>query len=132
MADRSLKEYPQWGQHIKLQFFERRHPVHFIAPSLNSFPQRGHFNVVFIPFHLWFLAVLPFCCLSVLPLTPKPQHCSTAKLQHKKCSYIPIHLSKKFNIPPTPKAMGKITADIQRVFFNPLSLIIIKNWAIKG
>jgi hypothetical protein len=48
MADRSLKEYPQWGQHIKLQFFERRHPVHFIAPSSNSFPQRGHFKIDFI------------------------------------------------------------------------------------
>jgi hypothetical protein len=86
MADRSLKEYPQCGQHIKSQLFERRHPEHFIAPSSNSFPQRGHFSVVFIPFHLWFIAVLPFCCLSVLPLTPKPQHCSTAKLQHKECS----------------------------------------------
>jgi hypothetical protein len=85
-ADRSLKEYPQWGQHIKLQFFERRHPPHFIAPSSNSFPQSGHFNVVFIPFRLWFVAVLLFCCLAVLPLTPKPQHCSTAKLQHKECS----------------------------------------------
>jgi hypothetical protein len=86
MADRSLKEYPQWGQHIRLQFFERRHPVHFVAPSSNFFPQRGHVNVVFIPSHLRFLAVLPFCCLSVLPLTPKTQHCSTAKLQDKECS----------------------------------------------
>jgi hypothetical protein len=86
-ADLSLKVYPQLGQQRRLQFFEKMHPeVHFISPSENSFPQRGHFNVVFIPFRLWFVAVLPFCCLAVLPLTPKPQHCSTAKLQHKECS----------------------------------------------
>jgi len=48
MADRSLKEYPQWGQHIKSQLFERRHPEHFISPSTNSFPQRGHFKIDFI------------------------------------------------------------------------------------
>jgi len=52
MAERSLKEYPQWGQQRRLQFFERRQPAHFTSPSTNSFPQSGHFNVVFIPFHL--------------------------------------------------------------------------------
>jgi hypothetical protein len=42
MAERSLKEYPQWGQQRRLQFFERKHPeVHFISLSKNSFPQRG-------------------------------------------------------------------------------------------
>jgi hypothetical protein len=48
MADRSLKEYPQWGQQRRLQFFERRHPEHFISPSMNSVPQRGHFKIDFI------------------------------------------------------------------------------------
>jgi len=28
--------------------------------------------------------------------------------------------------------MGKMTAVIQRVLFKPLSLIIIKNWAMQG
>jgi len=40
---------------------------------------------------------------------------------------IPIHLSKKFNIPPTPNATGKTTADIHKAFLRPLSLTIIKN-----
>jgi hypothetical protein len=49
MADRSLKEYPQWGQQRRLQFFERRHPEHFISPSMNSFPQRGQrYDVDFV------------------------------------------------------------------------------------
>ncbi len=45
---------------------------------------------------------------------------------------MPIHFNTKFTIPPTPNAMGMTAADIQRVFFNPLSLIIIKNWAMHG
>jgi hypothetical protein len=48
MADRSLNEYPQWGQQIRLQFFASRHPLHFIAASSNSLPQRGHFRGDFI------------------------------------------------------------------------------------
>jgi hypothetical protein len=40
---------------------------------------------------------------------------------------IPIHCSRKFTTPPTPKAMGKITTDIQSAFLKPLSLTIIKN-----
>jgi hypothetical protein len=52
MAERSLKEYPQWGQQRRLQFFEKGQPAHFTSPSENSFPQRGHFNVVFIQFCL--------------------------------------------------------------------------------
>jgi hypothetical protein len=39
----------------------------------------------------------------------------------------PKNFSKKFSMPPTPKATGKITADIQRAFLRPLSLTIIKN-----
>jgi hypothetical protein len=41
-------------------------------------------------------------------------------------------LSRKFTPPPTPKAMGMTAADIHRALFNPLSLIIIKNWAMQG
>jgi hypothetical protein len=48
MADLSLKEYPQWGQQRRLQFLEKRHPEHFISPSMNSFPQRGHLTLDFI------------------------------------------------------------------------------------
>jgi len=48
MAERSLKEYPQWGQQRRLQFFEKRQPAHFTSPSTNSFPQRGHFKIDFI------------------------------------------------------------------------------------
>jgi hypothetical protein len=46
--------------------------------------------------------------------------------------YTPKYFIKKFSTPPTPKAIGKITADIHRVFLNPLSFIIIKNWAMQG
>jgi hypothetical protein len=46
--------------------------------------------------------------------------------------YTPNQDSRKLRAPPTPNAMGVITMAIQRVFFNPLSLIIMKNWAIQG
>jgi hypothetical protein len=42
MADRSWKEYPQWGQQRRLQFFARRQPEHFTSFSKNCFPQSGH------------------------------------------------------------------------------------------
>jgi hypothetical protein len=45
---------------------------------------------------------------------------------------IPKIFNKKFTIPPAPKAMGMTTADIKRAFFKPLSLAIIKNWAMQG
>jgi len=48
MTDLSLKVYPQWGQQRRLQFLERRHPVHLISPSTNSFPHKGHFTIDFI------------------------------------------------------------------------------------
>jgi hypothetical protein len=46
--------------------------------------------------------------------------------------HIPIHLNTKFKNPPVPKAIGKTTSDIQIAFFSPLSLIIMKNWAMQG
>jgi len=42
IADRSLKEYPQWGQQRRLQFFARRQPEHFTSFSENCFPHSGH------------------------------------------------------------------------------------------
>jgi hypothetical protein len=44
-ADFSLKLYPQCGQHRRLQFLEKGHPVHFTSFSENSFPQSGHLYV---------------------------------------------------------------------------------------
>ena len=47
-------------------------------------------------------------------------------------SQTPKNFRTKLIIPPTPNATGKITAEIQRAFFSPLSLIMTKNWAMHG
>jgi hypothetical protein len=61
MADRSWKEYPQWGQQRRLQFFASRQPEHFTSFSENCFPHSGHlydFSSVISesPGHVEFLA----------------------------------------------------------------------------
>jgi hypothetical protein len=93
MADLSLKEYPQLGQHIKSQLFERRHPAHFIAPSENSFPQRGHrYDVGFV-----IMKVTPFLANAiswVWTLNSKSQNLNPKQTQ--------ITQIQNDQIPPTP------------------------------
>jgi hypothetical protein len=93
MAERSLKEYPQWGQQRRLQFFEKRHPPHFISPSTNSFPQRGQrVDVDFV-----IMKVTPFSANAMLWVwalnsksqNPNPKQSQITQIQNDQ-------------IPPTP------------------------------
>ena len=122
--------------------------MHFTSFSENSFPQRGHFCILdcailknrnvkvpayrrqanvksmtndlmskyFCSFGFWISFEIWSLTFDIIFLQ----------------DYTPKYFIKKFSTPPTPKAIGKITADIHRVFLNPLSFIIIKNWAMQG
>ena len=53
-------------------------------------------------------------------------------LQCKSTEITFISNQENLPSPPLQRQEGKITAEIQRAFLKPLSLIIIKNWAMQG